>query len=429
MVSSDTTTVPDEWKPVRLGDVAEIRSGSGFPLSRQGRRSGQYPFIKVSDMTLDGNEVYINYANNFVDEKDVEELKATIFPPGTIVFPKVGAAISTNKKRLLNMPTIIDNNIAGVTIKDSGRCDTRFLHAWFESIDLTKLANVSAVPSITSSRLKREWISLPPIAEQNSIATVLDSIGEAIESTETTITNTESLCDTLLHELLTRGVPGWHSEWKNIPAIGTIPSGWKVCDFKDIAEVSFSPVDKKSVVGEIPVQLCNYTDVFYNSYIHSGMNFMTATAKSNECEKWRLREGDVLFTKDSETPHEIGIPAYVMEDMPGVLCGYHLGLARPKAGLIMGNFLANALTSIKLKKQLVCIANGVTRFGLTLQAVCSLKIPLPPIKEQHIITSILDSFREIIEHTIEQRDALIALKLATSDSLLTGRVRLRYHGG
>ena len=74
---------------------------------------------------------------------------------------------------------------------------------------------------------------LPPLPEQRAIAAVLDSIDEAIERTEAVITATERLRDALLHELLTRGVPGWHSEWKDVPGIGTIPADWDVVRLGD----------------------------------------------------------------------------------------------------------------------------------------------------------------------------------------------------
>ena len=215
--------VPEGWRLVRLGNVAKVKSGTGFPLDRQGRRNGTYPFIKVSDMNLKGNETYITGANNYVDPRDAEDLRANIFTPGTIVFPKVGAAIATNKKRALTVPTIIDNNMAGVTVSDIDKCDARFLYSWFESVDLSKFANVSAVPSITGSRLIRELIPLPPLSEQSAIAGVLDAIDEAIERTQAVIAATERLRDSLLHELLTRGVPGWHSEWKEVAGVGTVP--------------------------------------------------------------------------------------------------------------------------------------------------------------------------------------------------------------
>ena len=127
--------------------------------------------------------------------------------------------------------------------------------------------------------------------------------------------------------------------------LSELPDEWSVVRLGDVVDVAFSGVDKKTIDGEIPIQLCNYTDVFYNRLIHSGMRFMKATATPKECNRWSLKQGDVLFTKDSETPDELGIPAFVTENMPTVLCGYHLGMARPRAKVIDGQFLAEALGS------------------------------------------------------------------------------------
>ena len=107
---------------------------------------------------------------------------------------------------------------------------------------------------------------------------------------------------------------------------GTIPDGWQRVRLVDVTEVAFSGVDKRTVEGELPVQLCNYTDVFYNRRIVLGMDLMTATATPSEKDKWALRKGDVLFTKDSETPDEIGIPAFVADDLPGSLVRLSFGV-------------------------------------------------------------------------------------------------------
>ena len=198
--------------------------------------------------------------------------------------------------------------------------------------------------------------------------------------------------------------------------VGTqqIPNGWRHVRLGDVAEVAFSGVDKRTVDGEVPVQLCNYTDVFYNRRIVVGMGLMSATATPSEKEKWTLRKGDVLFTKDSETPEEIGIPTFVTDDMPGVLCGYHLGLARPIESKVDGAFLAEALTSLESRKQFARIANGVTRFGLTLDATKALPILLPPLPEQRAIAAVLDS----IDDAIEGAEAVIAATESLRDALL-----------
>ena len=79
---------------------------------------------------------------------------------------------------------------------------------------------------------------LPPLPEQRSIAAVLDSIDEAIENTEGVIITTEQLRDALLHQLLTHGVPGWHTEWKDMPGLGTIPGDWDVVRLGELTEIN-----------------------------------------------------------------------------------------------------------------------------------------------------------------------------------------------
>ena len=193
-----------------------------------------------------------------------------------------------------------------------------------------------------------------------------------------------------------------------------IPDGWQRVSLGEVADVAFSGVDKRTVDGELPVQLCNYTDVFYNRRIRLGMELMGATATHSERDKWTLRKGDVLFTKDSETPDEIGIPAFVVDDMPGVLCGYHLGLARPRKDIVDGAFLAEALTSEESRRQFARISNGVTRFGLTLDATKVLPILLPPLPEQRAIAAVLDG----IDDAIESAEAVITATERLRDALL-----------
>ena len=198
-----------------------------------------------------------------------------------------------------------------------------------------------------------------------------------------------------------------------------VPDGWRVVRLAEVADVTFSTVDKKSIDGEIPVRLCNYTDVFYNRHIEPGMDFMAATATEAEYSKWGLREGDVIFTKDSETPDEIGVPAYVSETLPDVLCGYHLGLARPRWEHVDGAFLSKMLASRVSARQFARIANGVTRFGLTLDATRSLPILLPPLSEQRDIAAVLDSIDEAIERTESVITATEHLRESLLHELLT----------
>ena len=411
--------VPDRWKVVRLGDVAHVRGGVGFPLERQGRLNGTYPFIKVSDMNLDGNEVYIRSANNYVDDQDISELGATIFPFGTIVFPKVGAAIATNKKRALVAPTVIDNNMMGVTVSDVDRCDGNFLYRWFELIDLSQLANVSAVPSITGSRLKREFVTLPPLSEQRAIAAVLDSIDEAIERTQAVIAAIESLRDALLHELLTRGVPGWHSEWKDAPGIGSIPACWEVVRLGEVYEVQLGKMlSPKARQGKNPRLYLTNRNVRWGDFDLSNLPKMDFD--EGEIQKFQLRAGDLLVCEGGDA----GRAAVWADDVTDCYYQKALHRLRPVGGNALSEFMLAVLLVYSAKGALLEHSEKTSILHLTRERLLRMRIPCPSRSEQEHIVAVLSSVTTRIRKAQTERDALTVLKTSAAAALLTGSLRV-----
>ena len=200
--------------------------------------------------------------------------------------------------------------------------------------------------------------------------------------------------------------------------LGEIPAHWKTSRLKQCAEAWLSNVDKKSVENEAKVRLCNYVDVYYHDRIHGDMEFMTATATPDQVRRFSLREGDVLITKDSETWTDIAVPALVIEDLADVVCGYHLALIRPQPNCV-GAFLSRAIGAVSLREQYHVAANGITRFGLAVDAIRNGILPLPPLSEQRAIARFLDletvkvdalmaKQRELIRLLREKRTALIS---------------------
>ena len=157
---------------VKLGAVSRISAGYGFPKSEQGCSSGEYPFYKVSDMNHPGNQVFLEGASNYLSGPDIRRLKMTPFPAGAIVFPKIGAAIATNKKRILSCLSLVDNNVA-VCIPEG--VDGKYLYYWLLEQDLRFVAHDSgAVPSIRKTDLEQLDVPVPSVAEQERIVEVLD---------------------------------------------------------------------------------------------------------------------------------------------------------------------------------------------------------------------------------------------------------------
>ena len=150
--------------------------------------------------------------------------------------------------------------------------------------------------------------------------------------------------------------------------LGDIPTGWTTQKLKFVARVQPSNVDKKSKKDEKEVQLCNYTDVYYNEEITADLPFMKATASDVQIKKFTLKSGDTIITKDSEDPNDIAVPAYVPQDLDGVVCGYHLALLRPENGTY-GGYLKRVMDSQYARSFFATRANGITRYGLGIYAI------------------------------------------------------------
>lgn len=208
---------------------------------------------------------------------------------------------------------------------------------------------------------------------------------------------------------------------KTSEAYEKVPLGWKLEKLKFFADVRNSNVDKSISEYEQPVRLCNYTDIYYNDRITSNMHFMEGSATKAEIELFQLRRDQVIVTKDSEDWDDIGIPALVTEDMPDVLCGYHLSVF--EAGLDLdGGFLAWLCRSESLNDQFKLAANGVTRFGLSQYAMKNAFILFPPLDTQRRITEYLDKKTVQIDRLIEKKRELLNLLAEKRRALITQTV-------
>ena len=172
---------------------------------------------------------------------------------------------------------------------------------------------------------------------------------------------------------------------------------WRKVTLSEVSDLTLSSVDKKTKSDEHAVRLCNYMDVYNNSFIQEGIDFMEATATEREITRCSLASGDVVITKDSEKYDDIGVPAVVREDVQGLVCGYHLAILRPIPDKIDGNYLFYALNTREVQHQFHAYTNGVTRFGLRKADISRVEVLLPPLSEQRRIAHILGALDDKIE--------------------------------
>src|SRR5690606_9024992 len=120
-----------------------------------------------------------NKHNNSINKEILRDLSGKIFPKGTVIFPKIGAAIATNKKRILTSNSLFDNNVMGI-IPDIEKLDSLYLYYLLQSINLSDWASDSQPPSMRKGTVEDFRIPLPPLSIQEEIVAEIESYQKII---------------------------------------------------------------------------------------------------------------------------------------------------------------------------------------------------------------------------------------------------------
>ncbi len=315
----------------------------------------------------------------------------------------------------------------------------RFIHHLFRSVLFQEeyyrhgKGIVADLWSTNFSEMKNICLSMPPSSEQEQIASFLDQetskIDALISEQQRLIELLKEKRQAVISHAVTKGLnPDVRMKPSGVEWLGEVPEQWEVQRLKYVCQLLTSNNDKKTVEGEVMIRLCNYTDVYYNEKILCNLPFMEASATESQVEKFTLRKGDTIITKDSESPDDIAIPSYVPKNLPGVVCGYHLAILRPFVAL-EGLFLSRLFQSNYIKSACAVGANGLTRYGLSQAAISDLELPVPPVDEQIKIASFLEETTSRIDSLVADAVKTVSLlqerRTALISAAVTGKIDVR----
>ncbi len=170
--------VPDDWGVMHLRRVASIYSGTTFPHDYQGRSAGDYPLYKVADFASPGNEIFLYNCENWISSEDLSNLRGRIIPTGSIIFPRVGAALLLNARRILTRPSLLDDNSRALHFM---RGDVRYWRYVMTLVDFGRLANPGAVPTIGEEAILSLKVPVPSDVIQRHIADAIDGYSRHCE--------------------------------------------------------------------------------------------------------------------------------------------------------------------------------------------------------------------------------------------------------
>lgn len=177
-----------------IGKTCVLKSGKTFSKELE-QSFGDILYIKVSDMNLSGNEKYITTSKTFVSKHIAGK---TIIPTNSVIFPKRGGAIGTNKKRINQCEICIDLNTMAVTPKAG--LNIQYLYQYFLNIDMGTLYNGSSVPQINNKDIEPLTIIIPPIELQNEFAEFVKLIDKSKFIVQQQIKELQELLDSKMDE-------------------------------------------------------------------------------------------------------------------------------------------------------------------------------------------------------------------------------------
>ena len=181
-----------EWEQYRLGDLVEIRSG----VSPSGvvEDIGVSPFYKVEQL----NNCHIKLGAT------PYWTKQSAIPADSIVFPKRGAAIMTNKIRISTQPCQIDTNLMALTVVNNEKFDFKFIYHFIDRCNLSKIADTSTIPQINNIHINPLKIRIPSFDEQKKISTLFTILDERIATQIKVIEKLESLIRGIVTKVCSR---------------------------------------------------------------------------------------------------------------------------------------------------------------------------------------------------------------------------------
>jgi type I restriction enzyme S subunit len=416
--------VSGESRSALLGELCEFRGGAAFPLSFQGRRRGELPFIKVSDLNRPGNELFLSGAEHWVDAQAASLLRIRPVPASCVIFAKIGEAIRQHRMRLTTRPTLLDNNLMAAVPKQG--VDPRFLYYLLCTLDFEEFIEGSAMPYLKASVLEGVEVELPSPAAQRRFAEVLGTIDERIEQGRRLTRTSEALAARLFQAWFVEFYPVMEkSEGRQPQGMsrqvaelfpsgftsteqGPLPEGWRWATLGEVARQVREPAR--------PAGLGDSTPYMGLEHMPQGSIALSqwGTAAQVHSLKSRFRKGHLLFGKLRPYFHKVGIAPV------GGLCSTDIVVVEPTREAFF-SFVLGHLSSPEFIHFADAASNGTRMPRTSWERMASYPVALPEERCAEAFDRLTRPLFDKLLANIHQTRVLSQLREALLSRLLTGQ--------
>jgi type I restriction enzyme S subunit len=395
--------IPEEWSIKEFGKFASVSKTKYVPSESENRKCIELEHINQEAGSING---YVSSAN--------QKSTKNAFKKGQVLFGKLRPYLK--KYWLADFDGVCSSEV-WVLQANSQDCCNEYLFRIVQQHRFIQVANVSS-----GSKMPRaDWdfvaefpFALPTSPERKIIAAILSTWDEAITKTQQLIAQLQQRNKGLMQQLLTgkKRLKGFEGEWKKVE-LGSLGDSYNGLTGK--AKDDFGSGSK----------FIKYLTIFNNLLITSTEEFGLVRIQNGENQN-EVKYGDIFFTVSSETPEEVGMSSVLLIDVPTCyLNSFCFGFRLFDFKTLNPVFASFLLRSEVVRKEIVKLAQGSTRFNLSKFGIKKLLLALPEISEQELIAEACTWFIDEVKIHEQKLSALQQQKKGLMQKLLTGEVRVK----
>ncbi|CAM3646712.1 restriction endonuclease subunit S [Vibrio aquimaris] len=435
--SRQVDSIPVSWNTKQIKHLGILKGGAGFPHEEQGIIDAELSFHKVNSLGKADRTGNLKRGDNSISAATAKRLGAFVFPPSSIVFAKVGAALLLSRIRSLTEASCIDNNMMGLIVNE--KYDAKFLKYAMHEIKFDYIVNPGAIPSLNEFQMGNLKLPIPPQRqEQTQIANFLDhetaKIDTLIEKQQQLIKLLKEKRQALISHAVTKGLnPQAPMKDSGVEWLGEVPEHWGVLRLKHLIEslesgVSVNAADIPARTKEVGVlkTSCVYTRTF------RAEENKTVVPEDLQRVKCPVRKGAIIISR-MNTPELVGASALVNEDVSNVYLPDRLWQTNFNQEVDLDSeYLAHFMTVEGFRVQISLAAEGASSSmqNIAKEDYLSINCLLPPLSEQQQIVQYIrqriEYFSKLDSNANDAVNLLKERRTALISAAVTGKIDVRH---
>ena len=409
---------PDGWGGARIGEVCSVVTGGTPSRRRRDFWGGTIPWMSSGEI----HQRRVTKTREAITEAGFAASSARWIPAGAVMVALNGQGKTRGTAAILKRKVTCNQSLAAVVPRnDVLVADYLFQYLSAKYAAIRRLTGDGGRNGLNLGHIRSIEVACPPLAEQRKIAAILSSVDDAIETTQAVIDQVQVVKRCLMHELLTRGLPGRHTRFQKTE-VGEIPASWTVAALSDAVFFQEGPGLRKWLFQDHGRPFLNIRCIRDDGTLDlSSVQYIAEEKAAKSYRHFFLDENDTVLSSSGT----LGRMAVVRDvDLPLMLNTSVIRFRTLSEDVCCTSYMRAFLSSDVFRHQILRESQGSAQPNFGPTHLKKVRIPLPPEAEQRAIATAVTLHSERLMVESAYVDRLRQLKSALMSVLLTGELRV-----